>query len=45
MKIKNFTIENSTIECKRPGYIRFVSNWVFRNIMIETLPNEAVTEE
>lgn len=43
--IRNFTIKNSTIECKRPGYIRFVSDWVFDNVKVNALSNEAVTEE
>jgi polygalacturonase len=44
-EIKNFTIANTTIECKRPGYINFVENWTFDNVKIEPLSNEALTEE
>ena len=43
--ISNFVIKNSSIECKRPGYINHVSNWVFDNVKIEALSNEAVSEE
>ena len=44
-KIRNFVIENSSIECKRPGYIRLVANWTFRNVKIDALSNETLTEE
>ncbi|HPR32446.1 MAG TPA: glycosyl hydrolase family 28 protein [Prolixibacteraceae bacterium] len=43
--IRNFVIENSSIECKRPGYIQFVSDWTFKNVTVDALSNEAVTEE
>ncbi|MFA9388544.1 MAG: glycoside hydrolase family 28 protein [Prolixibacteraceae bacterium] len=43
--IKNFTIENSTIDCKRPGYIQYVADWTFKNVTVNALSNEAVTEE
>lgn len=43
--ISDFTIKNSTIQCKRPGYINHVSNWVFNNVKVDALSNEAVTEE
>lgn len=43
--IDNFIILNSSIECKRPGYIQYVSNWKFDGVRIDALSNETVTEE
>jgi len=43
--ISDFSIKDSKIECKRPGYIRYVKNWTFSNVDIIALSNEAVTEE
>ncbi|MBN1926353.1 MAG: glycoside hydrolase family 28 protein [Prolixibacteraceae bacterium] len=43
--IDDFIIEDSSIDCKRPGYIQYVSDWTFKNVTINALSNEAVTEE
>jgi hypothetical protein len=43
--LDNFIIENIKIDCKRPGFIRYASNWEFRKVEINALSNEAVTEE
>ncbi|MGF7138592.1 glycoside hydrolase family 28 protein [Roseimarinus sediminis] len=44
-KITGFEIINTSIECKRPGYINHVANWTFDQVKIDALSNEAVTEE
>ncbi len=43
--LENFVIEDTQIDCKRPGYIRYAENWKFIDVEINALSNEAVTEE
>ena len=43
--IANFKIQNCNIECKRPGYINYVSDWTFTNVTIDPLSNESLSEE
>lgn len=43
--LQNFTFKDVTIDCKRPGYIRFAENFTFEGTTINALSNEAVTEE
>ena len=43
--LENFVIEDTKIDCKRPGYIRYAENWQFKNVTVNALSNEAVTEE
>ncbi|HOO83317.1 MAG TPA: glycosyl hydrolase family 28 protein [Prolixibacteraceae bacterium] len=44
-KISGFVIVDTHIDCKRPGYINYVSDWTFDNVTIVPLSNEALTEE
>ncbi|MDA3854314.1 MAG: glycosyl hydrolase family 28 protein, partial [Bacteroidales bacterium] len=43
--ITDFKIRDCEIICKRPGYIRYVSDWTFTNVTINALSNESVSEE
>lgn len=43
--LENFVIEDTKIDCKRPGYIRYAENWKFIDVEVNALSNEAITEE
>lgn len=43
--LDNFVLRNCKIDCKRPGFVKYASNWLFDKIEINALSNEDITED